>query len=66
MYQRKDGRWVGAISVPGGRRKYYYGGSRKEVANALKRALRDQQLGATLPNEKDNQLSPPSSINGWS
>lgn len=46
--QRKDGLWVARVSIGGGKRKSYYGRTRKEVAEKLKVALREQQQG-TLP-----------------
>lgn len=45
IYRRADGRWVGCISLGNGKRKYLYGKTRKEVAEKLKGALRDQQQG---------------------
>ncbi len=45
IYQRQDKRWVGSISLADGKRKYYYGDTRKEVADKLKIALREQQQG---------------------
>lgn len=56
IYQRQDKRWVGSISLEGGRRKYYYGDTRKEVADKLKVALREQQQGmlATGPQQNLN------------
>ena len=43
IYQRKDGRWVGAVHVghKGGQRlrKHYYGATRQEVAKKLTVAL---------------------------
>jgi integrase len=53
IFRRKDGRWVGIVDHgyrDGKRhRKSIYGGTRKEVSDELKRALRAQQLG--LPPE---------------
>lgn len=43
--QRKDGRWEAKISLDNGKRKAYYGSTRKEVSDKLKIALRDQQQG---------------------
>ncbi len=56
IYQRQDKRWVGSISLEGGKRKYYYGDTRKEVADKLKVALREQQQGtlATGPQQTLN------------
>src|SRR5215218_6047911 len=52
IYQRKDGRWVGSISLPGGRRKDFYGKTRKEVQAKLIAAQRDLQQGLPIPGEK--------------
>lgn len=53
IYKRKDGRWVASISVEGNRRKYFYGDTRREVQEALKKALHEQQQGtlATAPQQ---------------
>lgn len=41
IYQRKkDGRWAGVITLPDGKRRYYYGKKREEVAAKLNEALR--------------------------
>src|SRR5690242_12543358 len=49
IHKRKDGYWAAVIDlgvVNGKRkRKYFYGETRKEVAEKLKIALRDQQQG---------------------
>ena len=45
VYQRKDGRWVAAISLPDGRRKSFYGKTQREVLTKKTKALRDLQLG---------------------
>ena len=46
--QRLDGRWRAEISLEGGGRKTYYGKTRREVADKLKEALRDQQQGTLV------------------
>ena len=46
--QRKDGVWQAAVSVGDGRRQYFYGRTRREVADKLKVALRDQQQGLLI------------------
>ena len=53
IYQAKDGRWRGEISLgyqPDGkpRRKIVYGVTRADVSEALKKLLRNQQLGYDL------------------
>lgn len=46
--QRKDGVWQAAVSVGDGKRQYFYGKTRREVAEKLKVALRDQQQGLLI------------------
>ena len=49
IYQRdSDGRWVGAISLPSGKRKNLYGKTRKDVQVKLRAALRDADSGLDL------------------
>jgi integrase len=45
IYQRSDGRWCCQLTLPNGRRRYLYGKTRREVAQALARAQRDVQEG---------------------
>ena len=54
IYQRKDGRWVGEVTLENGRRKPLYGKTRKEVAEKLNAALQAQKQGtlATGPQQK--------------
>jgi integrase len=54
IYQRSDGRWVAEITLEGGKRKSFYGKSRKEAADKLNRALQEQKQGklATGPQQK--------------
>ena len=47
IYQRKDRRWVAALSLEQGRRKFFYGKARQDVARRLSEALRNLQLGLT-------------------
>src|SRR6266566_3014612 len=54
IYQRKkDGRWVAAIMLENHKRKYIYGDTRREVQEALKKALHEQKQGtlATGPQQ---------------
>jgi integrase len=44
IYRRKDGRWVGQYEV-GGKRRYVYGKTRKEVASKLTKAVADGNEG---------------------
>jgi integrase len=56
IYKRSDGRWVATITLgyeKGQRkRKSYYGETRKEVQEQLTRALRAQQQGLPVSNER--------------
>jgi integrase len=44
IYRRKDGRWVGQYEV-GGKRRYIYGKTRKEVATKLNKAIAERDAG---------------------
>ncbi len=46
--QRTDGRWEAQVSLPGGKRKSYYGRTRKEAQDRLRAALRDVDAGLDL------------------
>ncbi len=48
IYQRKDRRWTAAISTGDGRRKAFYGRTRTEVAEKLRRALQARADGLSL------------------
>ena len=49
IYQAKsDGRWVAALILPNGKRKYLYAKTRKEVADKLKAAMKDLDAGVDL------------------
>ena len=48
IFQRSDGRWAASISLESGKRKTFYGKTRKEVQEQLKTALYDQQQGKLL------------------
>jgi integrase len=57
IYQRQDGRWCAQVSLgykPGGKphRKLLYGKTRAEVSEAMKRTLRDQQLGLAITSDR--------------
>lgn len=45
IYQRTDGRWVGAITLDDGRRKSFYGRTRAEVGRKVAKALHEQEQG---------------------
>jgi hypothetical protein len=49
IYQRSsDGRWVGTLSLSNGKRKSFYGETRKEAADKMCQAQRDQENGLDL------------------
>lgn len=48
IYRRKDGRYAAAITLENRKRKYFYGGTRREVQEKLKIALREQQQGSLV------------------
>lgn len=58
IYQRKDGRWTAEITLQGGKSKFLYGKTRKEVQEKLKIALYEQQQGmlVTGPQQKVGQF----------
>jgi Phage integrase, N-terminal SAM-like domain len=54
IYRREsDDRWVGSLTLENGKRKYFYGKSRKEVQEKLQKALMEQKQGilATGPQQ---------------
>lgn len=56
VYQRRDGRWVGVVTVNSDdgkqSRKYYYGTSRAAVADKVSTAVYLLRRGVTPPNER--------------
>jgi integrase len=58
IYRRKDGRWTAEISLEGGKSKFLYGKTRREVQEKLKTALHEQQQGilVTGPQQKVGQF----------
>ncbi len=58
IYLRGDGRWAASISLEKGKRKTFYGKSRKEVQEQLKKALHEQQQGMliTTPQQQVGQF----------
>ena len=54
IYRRKDGRWTAEITLEGGKSKFLYGKTRREVQEKLKTALYEQQKGmlVTGPQQK--------------
>jgi integrase len=58
IYKRSDGRWAAGITLEGGKRKTFYGKTKKEVQEKLKVALYEQQKGmlVTGPQQKVGQF----------
>jgi len=52
IYKRQDGRWVASVTLPGGKRKSFYGQTRQEVAQKLTGGLKSVQDGMPLPSEQ--------------
>src|SRR5215475_4129225 len=52
IYKRQDGRWVSSVTLPGGKRKYFYGRTRQEVAQKLTMGLKARLDGMPLPSEQ--------------
>jgi integrase len=52
IYHRKDGRWAASISLEGGKRKTFYGKTRREVQEQLKTALHQQQQGTLMASSR--------------
>jgi integrase len=50
--QHPDGRWWARVTLPNGKRKAFYGKSRKEVQQKLTAALSDQQKGLPIVGER--------------
>jgi integrase len=55
--QRKDGRWMAALTLDNHKRKYFYGKTRKEVQDKLNHALYEQKQ-ATLATGPQQTLGP--------
>ncbi len=45
IFQRKDGRWTASMTLEDGKRKTFYGKTRKEVQEKLRVALHEQKQG---------------------
>src|SRR5437879_12755565 len=52
IYKRQDGRWVASVTLPGGKRKSFYGKTRQEVAQKLTVGLKARQDGLPLPSDQ--------------
>jgi len=53
IYLRKDGRWTGCITLEDGKRKSFYGKTRKAVQEQMKVALREQQRGLLVAGSQE-------------
>lgn len=53
IYRRADGRWCASLSLPDGRRKSFYGKTRKEAHQRLNAALKSQSDGLPIPGERE-------------
>src|SRR5512145_1911109 len=51
IYKRPDGRWMASLTLPGGKRKSFYGRTRQEVAQKLTVGLKARLDGVLLPSE---------------
>ena len=47
-YRNSDGKWVGSVTLGTGKRKVFYGKTRKEVQEKLKIVLHEQQQGTLV------------------
>ncbi len=45
IYKQRNGLWAATLSIEGGKRKYFYGKTRKEVQEKLAAVLQDQKQG---------------------
>ena len=52
IYQRSDGRWAGAVSLGGGKRKTVYGRTAEETREKLDQIKSNLKLGITLAPER--------------
>ena len=50
--KRRDGRWVAAVTLDGGRRKFAYACTREEVARKLTDLLGAKQDGLPITTER--------------
>lgn len=62
IYKRPDGRWVASVTLPQGRRKYFYGKTRQDVAIRLTAALKARDDGLPIPGERQTVAQ---YLNGW-
>ena len=62
IYQRKDGRWVASVTIDHGRRRHFFGKTRKEAAKKLTAALKSLRDGLPLPSDR---ISVARYLNDW-
>ena len=62
LYQRKDGRWAGAVTLDDGKRKHFYGKTRAEVARKVNRTLTDREQGLS---PADDRITVKAYLEGW-
>jgi len=55
IYKRRDGTWCGALTLPGGKRRYVYGKTQAEVVQKLN-ALKNAPAGANLNTQTVGQF----------
>lgn len=52
IVKRSDGRWMARVSLPNGKRRAFYGATRKEAADKMNAALRNVAKGIPLSDER--------------
>ena len=57
IYRRQDGRWTAEISLEGGKSKFLYGKTRKEVQEKLKTAFMSNSEGCSSPDHSKKSHS---------
>src|SRR5690348_6889329 len=63
IYQRKDGRWIGRVSLPDGRRQSIYGKTREETARKMAAVIVDRDRG--LPVGQSQRLTVGAFLDDW-
>lgn len=63
IYQRKDGRFEGKVSLPNGKRKSVYAETERECVALMQELLNNQRLG--LPVHSDERLTVAQYLNLW-
>src|SRR5215831_5567082 len=62
IYKRQDGRWVASVTLPGGKRKSFYGQTRQEVAQKLTVGLK---AGRTARPRRSGRLTVGRYLQEW-